>query len=81
MTSVVLIQRAAKSAGRGCGHRLADLLGQHEADVLLDHLELLDVLCAALAERLHEALNQLLGSARAGGDAERLHTDEPVDKP
>ena len=43
-----------------------DLLREHEAHVLLDHLELGDVLGAARAEELHQALDQLLGRAGAG---------------
>ena len=39
-------------------HRLADRLGEHEADVLLDDLELLDVLRAARAEEVDEALRR-----------------------
>jgi hypothetical protein len=49
----------------GSRERLADRLGQHEADVLGDDLELPYVLGAAATEELDQALDQLLRGARA----------------
>src|SRR3954452_19575982 len=61
----------------GGGHRLAQRLGEHEPDVLLDDLELLDGIHAALAEEVHEPLDQLFGCARARGDADGPLALEP----
>ena len=47
------------------GELLADLAGEHEADVLVDGLELGDVVGAALAEEGDQPLDQLLGGAGA----------------
>ena len=41
-------------------------------------LELLHVVRPAVAEELHEALDQLLGRARARGDADDAHALEPL---
>ena len=46
------------------GHCLANLLRQHEPHVLVDGAQLGDVLGAALAKELDQALDQLLGGAR-----------------
>ena len=56
--------------------RLPDLLGEHEADVLLDDLELRHVARAAGAEELDKPLDQLLGGTRTGGDP---HDALPLD--
>ena len=56
----------------------ADLLRQHEADVLVDRAQLGDVLGAAGAEELDELGDELLGSAGAGGDADGLDALEPL---
>ena len=58
--------------------RPPDLLREHEAHVLLDHLELGDVVGAALAEELHQPLHQLLGRAGARGDADDALALEPL---
>src|SRR5437588_1760464 len=63
---------------RGARQRLADLLREHEAHVLLDDLELGDVGGAAALEELDEALHQLLRRARAGGDADGALALEPL---
>ncbi len=44
----------------------------------MDGAQLGDVLGAALAEELDQALDQLLGGAGAGGDADRLHALQPL---
>src|SRR5436190_2434243 len=56
---------------------LPDRLGQHEAHVLLDDLELLDVADAAGAEEVDEALDELLGRAGPRGDADDALALEP----
>src|SRR3954451_16037436 len=70
--------RGGGASGLARGHRLADRLGQHEAHVLAQHLELRDVLRAARAEEGEEALHELLGRARAGRDADRALAREPL---
>jgi hypothetical protein len=47
----------------GGRHRLADRLGEHEADVLLHDLELLYVAGAPRHEEVDQALDEFLGSA------------------
>src|SRR4051812_26831063 len=56
---------------------LPDGLGQHEADVLLDDLELLHPRDAPVAEEVHEALHELLGGTGAGGDPDGALVLEP----
>src|SRR3954454_22383722 len=56
---------------------LPDLLRQHEANVLVDGAQLRYLLGTALAEELDEALDQLLGGAGAGGDADGLDPLQP----
>jgi hypothetical protein len=60
-------ERSASSADR-----------RHEADVLMDGLELRDVVGPALAEEGDQRLDQLLGGAGAGGDADGLDALEPL---
>ena len=59
-------------------HLLADGLRQHEAHVLAQHLELRDVARAARAEEVDEPLDELLGRARAGRDADHARALEPL---
>src|SRR4051794_9462304 len=63
-------RRASVPTSPSCAGRelLANLLREHEADVLLHHFELGDVLGAARAEEVDQPLNELLGRARAGAD-------------
>src|SRR3954454_10466432 len=68
---------AARRSGLG-GQGLADRLGEHEAHVLLDDLELLDLLGAARAEEGDEALDELLRRAGAGGDADGAGPLQPL---
>ena len=49
-----------------------------EANVLLDDLELLDVGRAACAEEIDQPLHQLLGGARARGDADHPLAGQPI---
>src|SRR5436190_7662665 len=60
------------------GEGLTDRLGEHEADVLLDDLELLDLLGAAGAEEGDQALDELLGRAGPGGDPDHARALEPL---
>ena len=53
-------------------------LGQHEAHVLLGHLELRDIFRAAFPEELDQPLHQLLGRAGSRCDADRLDAVEPL---
>src|SRR4051794_35681049 len=57
---------------------LADLLGEHETDVLVDGAQLGDIARPALAEKLDEPLDQLLRGAGAGGDADGLDALQPL---
>src|SRR5207244_4453871 len=66
------------SSSRLCRQLRPDLLGEHEADVLPDHVQLLDLLSPARAEEVDEPLHELLRGARAGGDAERANALEPL---
>src|SRR5947209_4393274 len=59
-------------------HSLADRLGQHEPDVLLDDLELLHVAGPARPEELDQALDELLGCARTRGDPHHALVGEPL---
>ena len=70
--------RVAAQRGVARRDRLPDGLRQHEAHVLAQDLELRDVLGAAGAEELDEALDELLGRARAGGDADHALALEPL---
>src|SRR3954451_371959 len=63
---------------RPCRQLLADLLRKHEANVLLDDLELGDVLGAAQAEEVHQPLNELLGGAGARADPHLALALEPL---
>src|SRR6185436_8525339 len=57
----------------GRGRELgADLLREHEADVLVDCPQLRDLLGTVLLEVGDQPLDQLLGRAGPGGDADRL---------
>ena len=58
--------------------RLADRLGEHEADVLLDDLELLHVARARDPEELDQPLYELVGGAGARRDADDRLADEPL---
>ena len=69
--------RRGRALSAGAGY-FANLLRQHEAHVLVDGAQLGDVLGAALAEELDQALDQLLGGAGAGGDADRLDALQPL---
>jgi len=60
------------------GEGLADRLGEHEAHVLLDDLELLDVLGPARPEEGDKALDELLGGAGARGDADDALALQPA---
>ena len=66
-----------RSSGGGCD-RLADLLREHEADVLLDDLQLRDILDAAIAEPVDERLDELLGRRCAGRDADDALAVDPL---
>ena len=80
--------RSRRSRRRSCsrcrrsrrlgGQRLADRLREHEADVLLDDLELRDVGRAALAEEADQPLHELLRRAGAGRDADDALALEPL---
>src|SRR5947209_20591789 len=56
---------------------LADRLGQHEAHVLLDHLELAHVCHAPASEVVDQPLHELLRCAGAGGDADHALANNP----
>src|SRR5580693_2763376 len=56
----------------------AYLLGEHEADVLADHVELGDVVHAARAEEVDKLADELLGCARAGGDTHHARARQPL---
>ena len=70
-----LARRLAGAAGRD---GLADRLGEHEAHVLAQHLELRDVRGPAGAEEVDQPLHELLGRAGAGGDADDAGALEPL---
>ena len=59
------------------GDVAADLGREHEADVLLDGLQLADVGRSALAEELDQLGDELLGGAGTGGDPDGLGALEP----
>src|ERR687898_1905323 len=65
----------ALSPGRELG---ANLLREHEANVLVDGSKLRHVVGAALAEEGDELLHQLLRGARPRGDAHGLDAVEPL---
>ena len=79
MTSVRIGRAGYVSARRYAprGEVFADALGQHEAHVLADDLELRHVLHAAVGEERDEPLDELLGRARAGRDADDALAVEP----
>src|SRR4051794_16560503 len=71
------LPRCRKALGARGGELLADLAGEHEADVLVDGLQLGDIVCAALAEEGDQSLDQLLRGTGAGGDADCLDALQP----
>src|SRR5947209_4163935 len=68
--------RSARLA-RG-GRRLADRLGKHEANILAHDVELDHVSYAACAEERDQLLDEVLGRACAGGDADDALALEPL---
>src|SRR5436190_417047 len=63
--------------GGAARRRLADHLREHEADVLGDDFELANIPRAPTAEVLHQPLDELFGSAGAGGDADHPLARQP----
>src|SRR4051794_41087626 len=59
------------------GERLADALGQHEAHVLAQDLERLHLRRAAVPEEADEPLDERVGCAGAGGDADDALAVDP----
>src|SRR5207245_8580001 len=67
-----------RSGGAAGGDGFADLLREHETDVLADHVELRDVPHPAPAEELDKVLHEVLRRAGAGGDTHHAHALQPL---
>src|SRR3954454_7922698 len=63
---------------RPCCELLADLLGQHEADVLFDGAKLGDIFGSALGGVGDQAGDKLVGGAGAGADAATYPSLQPL---
>ena len=72
------VARALTDAPRPVALRLAHAAREREVHVLLDQVVLRDLLDAALAEPVHDALDEPLGRRRAGRDADGLDALEPA---
>src|SRR4051794_22603258 len=69
--------RNCGGSGPSC-HLVADLLREHEANVLVDRAQFGDVVGSPLPEELDERLDELFRSARPRSDADGRDILEPL---